>query len=156
MEGSTFAPPPHRFEAGTPPIAEAVGLGAAVDYLSALSMPKIAAHEIVITQHLLAGLRDMPGVRVLGPTDLADRGGAVSFTLTTADGFDVHPHDVMQMLDSRGVAVRGGHHCARPLHERWGIGASSRASSYLYTTSDEIDRLLEALTYTRDFFGGSR
>lgn len=156
MAGSTFAGPPHRFEAGTPPIAEAVGLGAAVDYLSRVGLTGIADHEREITRRLLGCLVDMPGVRVLGPTDTADRGGAVSFTVRTSDGFDIHPHDVMQLLDSRGVAVRGGHHCARPLHDRWGIQASSRASSYLYTTPDEVDRFLEALTYTRDFFGGSR
>jgi cysteine desulfurase/selenocysteine lyase len=156
MEGSTFAPPPHRFEAGTPPIAEAVGLGAAVDYLTELGMDAIAAHERDITAVLLARLGETPGVRILGPTDLVDRGGAVSFTLTTADGFEVHPHDVMQFLDSRGVAVRGGHHCARPLHDRLGISTSTRASSHAYTTTDEVERLIEALDVTRDFFGGVR
>ncbi|WP_028708241.1 aminotransferase class V-fold PLP-dependent enzyme [Propionicicella superfundia] len=156
MDGSTYAPPPHRFEAGTPPIAEAVGLGAAVDYLTALGMDAVAAHEREITEHLLTGLSQTPGVRLLGPADLDDRGGAVSFTLTTADGFEVHPHDVMQLLDSRGVAVRGGHHCARPLHDRLGIATSTRASSHAYTTTAEVDRLLDALAYTRDFFGGAR
>ena len=90
---------------------------------------------------------------MLGPTQDHDRGGAISFTLATLDGLDIHPHDVMTFLDARGVAVRGGHHCARPLHERLGITASTRASFYLYTLEREIDQLVEALDYTRDFFG---
>lgn len=156
MEGSTFARPPARFEAGTPPIAEAVGLGAAVDYLSGIGMDRIAAHEHAITAYALDRLLALDGVDVLGPQEAVDRGGAISFTVTSADGFEVHPHDVMQLLDSRGVAVRGGHHCARPLHQRLGIQASSRASSYLYTTPGEIDALADALVYARDFFGGVR
>lgn len=148
MEGSTFAPPPHRFEAGTPPIAQAAGLGTAIDFLSAIGMDAIAAHEHEITGRLLDRLQSIEGLRILGPTENVERGGAVSFTL---DG--VHPHDIMQMLDSRGIAVRGGHHCARPLHERLGIQSSVRASSYLYTTPAEVDALGEALEYTRDFFG---
>jgi len=156
MEGSTFARPPARFEAGTPPIAEAVGLGAAVDYLSGIGMDRIAAHEHAITAYALDRLLALDGVSVLGPREAVDRGGAISFTVTSADGFEVHPHDVMQLLDSRGVAVRGGHHCARPLHHRLGIQASSRASSYLYTTPAEIDALADALVYARDFFGGIR
>lgn len=156
MDGSTFAPPPHRFEAGTPPIAQSVGLGSAVKYLTKLGMNNVFEHERQITGHLLARLAELDGIKVIGPTDLVDRGGAVSFTVETADGFEVHPHDVMQLLDSRGVAVRGGHHCARPLHERLGIQTSTRASSYLYTTTDEIDRFVDALTYARDFFGGNR
>ncbi len=156
MEGSTYAAPPYRFEAGTPPIAQAVGLGSAVNYLTGVGMANVAAHERQITGHLLGRLAELDGIRVLGPTDLVDRGGAVSFTVTTADGFEVHPHDVMQLLDSKGVAVRGGHHCARPLHERLGIQTSTRASSYLYTSQAEIDRFVEALTFARDFFGGKR
>ncbi len=151
MTGSTFAPPPHRFEAGTPPIAQAVGLGAAVDYLTAIGMAQVAAREQHITGCALRRLADVEGLTVLGPTELADRGGAISFTL---DG--VHPHDVMQILDSKGVAIRGGHHCARPLHERMGVQSSSRASGYLYTTEAEIETLAEALDYTRDFFTGRR
>ncbi len=149
MTGSTYAAPPHRFEAGTPPIAQAVGLGAAVDYLTNLGMAAVAAHEREVTAYALEGLATVPGLRVLGPTDLVDRGGAISFTLT-----DVHPHDVMQLLDSRGIAVRGGHHCARPLHERLGVQSSVRASPYLYTTFAEIDRLVAALDYTQAFFAG--
>ena len=156
MEGSTFARPPARFEAGTPAIAEAVGLGAAVDYLTALGMERVAQHEQLITAYALEQLQHVEGLSILGPREPVDRGGAISFTLSSADGFDIHPHDVMQILDSRGVAVRGGHHCARPLHTRLGIQASSRASGYLYTTPDEVDQLVEALDHTRDFFSGGK
>lgn len=152
MTGSTYAPPPRRFEAGTPPIAQAVGLGAAIDYLSAVGMDAVAAHERAITAHALGRLGGIEGVRILGPTDVVDRGGAVSFELATRDGLDIHPHDVMQLLDSHGIAVRGGHHCARPLHERLGVTASSRASGYLYTLPEEIDALADGLTYVRTFF----
>ncbi|HNV09949.1 MAG TPA: cysteine desulfurase [Propionibacteriaceae bacterium] len=151
MTGSTYADPPYRFEAGTPPIAQAVGLGAAIDYVRGIGMDAIAAHENALTTQALDVLSRVRGVRVLGPTTNVDRGGAISFTLE-----GVHPHDVMQLLDSRGVAIRGGHHCARPLHERLGVQSSTRASSYLYTTRAEIDALGEALDYTRDFFGGHR
>lgn len=151
MTGSTYAAPPHRFEAGTPPIVQAVGLGAAVRYLSEIGMDAIAAHELAITDYALKGLQSLPGLRILGPTEAVDRGGAISFTVP-----DVHPHDVSQMLDSRGIAVRGGHHCARPLHDRFGVQSSTRASFYLYTTEAEIDALVEGLAYTQRFFGGSR
>lgn len=156
MQGSTYADPPYRFEAGTPPIAQAVGLGAAVDYLDRVGIEQVAVHEERITAYALARLARTDGVRLLGPKQPVDRGGAISFTLTTEDGFEVHPHDVMQLLDSRGIAVRGGHHCARPLHERLGLTASNRASVYLYTTTEEIDALAEGLGYVRDFFGGRR
>ena len=151
MSGSTFARPPHRFEAGTPPIAQAVGLGAAVDYLTGLGMASIAAHEQAITAYALERLQAIEGLRILGPTVPVERGGAISFTLD-ADGLEVHPHDVMTLLDARGVAVRGGHHCARPLHERLGVQSSTRASFYLYTLDEEIDALADALGYARDFF----
>lgn len=147
MVSSSYAPPPHRFEAGTQPIAQAVGLAAAVDYLLALGMDAIAEHERAITARMLAGLSAIEGVSIMGPSEMTDRGGAVTFTL---DG--VHPHDVMQLLDSRGVGVRGGHHCAAPLHKRLGIQSSTRASGYLYTTPGEVDALVDALTWTRDFF----
>ena len=147
MERSTYAPPPARFEAGTPPIAQAVGLGAAVDYLTGLGMDAIAAHEQEITAYALAKLTDIDGLVILGPTEAVERGSAISFNLR-----GVHPHDVMQVLDSRGVAIRGGHHCARPLHKRLGHQSSTRASSYLYTTTDEIDALADALVFTRDYF----
>ncbi|MDN5763726.1 MAG: cysteine desulfurase [Microlunatus sp.] len=151
MAGSTFATPPHRFEAGTPPIAQAIGLGTAAGYLSAIGMDAIAAHEQEITAYALDGLKTVPGLRILGPREPVDRGGAVSFTLP-----DVHPHDVSQLLDSRGIAVRGGHHCARPLHHRFGVQSSTRASFYLYTTKAEIDALVDGLGYTQRFFGGGR
>ncbi len=147
MERSTFAAPPHRFEAGTPPIAQSVGLGAAVDYLSAIGMENIAAHEQAITAYALGRLQEIDGLTVVGPSEAVDRGGAVSFTL---DG--VHPHDVAQLLDSRGVAVRAGHHCAKPAHRRFGVQSTTRASFYLYTTEAEIDALAEAIRYTQQYF----
>ena len=126
MEGSTYAPPPHRFEAGTPPIAQAVGLGAAIDYLNRIGMDALAAHETEITAHMLDGLGALDGVHILGPAEAVDRGGAVSFVV---DG--VHPHDLMQLLDSRGVAVRGGHHCAAPPHKRLAVQRSEEHTSEL-------------------------
>jgi len=148
MERSTFAKPPHRFEAGTPPIAQAVGLGAAVDYLSSVGMDNIAAHEQEITAYALGRLQEISGLTVVGPREAVDRGGAISFTL---DG--VHPHDVAQIVDSRGVAVRAGHHCAKPAHLRFGVQSTTRASFYLYTTTDEIDALVDALLFTKNYFG---
>jgi len=147
MQRSTFAGIPHKFEAGTPPIVEAVGLGAAVDYLRHVGMEHIAAHERAITGYALEGLTTVPGLRVMGPLDAALRGGAISFEI---DG--VHPHDVAQVLDSRGIAVRAGHHCAKPAHARFGVQSSTRMSSYLYTTPGEIDALVEGLHYTRSYF----
>lgn len=154
LTGSTYALPPYRFEAGTPPIAQAVGLGAAIDYLQAIGMDNIALHEERITAYALTRISRVPGLRILGPNQPVDRSGAISFTLTTADGLEVHPHDIMQLLDARGIAVRGGHHCARPLHERLGIVASTRASLYLYTTVAEVDTLADGLVYVGEFFGG--
>ena len=147
MARSTYAGIPHRFEAGTPPIVEAVGLGAAVDYLAHIGMDNIHRHEQVLTGYALEGLQTVPGLTVLGPLDPAQRGGAIAFEL---DG--VHPHDIAQVLDSRGIAVRAGHHCAKPAHQRYGVQASTRASSYLYTTPAEIDALVEGLEYTRSYF----
>jgi cysteine desulfurase/selenocysteine lyase len=147
MTGSTFAPPPARFEAGTPPIAQAVGLGAALDYLSGIGMDKIAAHEHALVEYALEGLKTVKGLKLLGPTDAKDHGGAISFEL---DG--VHPHDVSTVLDTRGIAVRAGHHCARPVHERFGMQSSTRASFYLYTTPEEIDALVDGLGFVRSFF----
>jgi cysteine desulfurase/selenocysteine lyase len=148
MERSTYAPPPHKFEAGTPPIAQAIGLGAAVDYLTGIGMEAVAAHEREITAYALERLQAIPGLRILGPTTVADRGGAISFTLGS-----LHPHDISQVLDSHGIAVRGGHHCAKPLHRRFGVPASTRASAYLYTTPAEIDALAEGLEQVKRFFG---
>jgi cysteine desulfurase/selenocysteine lyase len=147
MEKSTYADIPHRFEAGTPPIVEAVGLGAAVDYLTEIGLDNIHRHEQAITGYLLDGLATVGGVTVMGPLDPAMRGGAVSFELA-----GVHPHDVAQTLDARGIAVRAGHHCAKPAHKRFGVQSSTRASSYLYTTPQEIDALVEGLNYTKNYF----
>jgi cysteine desulfurase / selenocysteine lyase len=147
MARSTYAGIPHRFEAGTPPIVEAIGLGAAVDYLTHVGMSDIHRHEQAITAYALEGLATVPGLRVLGPLDASRRGGAISFEL---DG--LHPHDIAQVLDNRGVAVRAGHHCAKPAHQRYGAQSSIRASSYLYTTPAEIDALVEGLEYTRSYF----
>jgi cysteine desulfurase/selenocysteine lyase len=147
MEKSTYASAPHRFEAGTPPIVEAVGLGAAVDYLSALGLDAIHQHEQAITAYALEGLQSVPGVRILGPLSAQERGGAISFELG-----GVHPHDVATVLDTRGIAVRAGHHCAKPAHACFGVQSSTRMSSYLYTTPAEIDALIEGLHYTRDYF----
>jgi len=147
MEKSTYADIPHKFEAGTPPIAEAVGLGAAVDYLTEIGLDNIHRHEQAVTGHLLEGLATVGGVTVLGPLDPLMRGGAVSFELE-----GVHPHDVAQTLDSRGIAVRAGHHCAKPAHKRYGVQSSTRASSYLYTTPEEIDALIEGINFTKNYF----
>jgi cysteine desulfurase / selenocysteine lyase len=148
MGSSTYAPAPHKFEAGTPPIAQAVGLGAAVDYLSAIGMDKIAAHEQAITAYALERLSAIPGLRLIGPPTAEDRGAALSFVLG-----DIHPHDVGQVLDELGIAVRVGHHCARPVCLRYGIPATTRASFYLYSTPAEVDLLAEGLEHVRDFFG---
>ena len=147
MTGSTYAPIPHKFEAGTPPIAQAVGLGAAIDYLSALGMENVAAHERALTTYALDRLDEIEGVRFIGPRLPISRGGTVSFTL---DG--VHPHDVGQLLDEHGVAVRVGHHCARPVCVRYGIPATTRASFYLYTTQSEIDALADGVEHAKRFF----
>jgi cysteine desulfurase / selenocysteine lyase len=148
MDHSTFAPPPHKFEAGTMPIAQAVGLGAAVDYLTGLGPERIQAHEHELLLHALPALTEIDGLRVLGPTEAVDRGGAISFTL---DG--IHPHDLSQVLDDRGIAVRAGHHCAWPLHRAMGVQASSRASFYLYNTHAEVDALADGIRQAQKFFG---
>jgi cysteine desulfurase/selenocysteine lyase len=148
MAKSTYAPVPHKFEAGTPPIVEAIGLGAAVDYLSVLGMENVHRHEQAVTAYALEGLQTVPGLKVLGPLDATQRGGAISFEIP-----GVHPHDVATVLDTRGIAVRAGHHCAKPAHAHFGVQSSTRMSSYLYTTPAEIDALVEGLEYTRRYFG---
>ncbi|WP_440084978.1 cysteine desulfurase [Streptosporangium sp. LJ11] len=148
MDHSTYAPAPHKFEAGTPPIVEAIGLGAAIDYLSEIGMDAVTRHERELTAYALDALGEVPGLRVIGPLDLEDRGGTASFTLE-----GIHPHDVGQILDDNfGVAVRVGHHCARPLHLRFGIPATTRASFYLYNTPAEIDALVRGLHHVRKVF----
>jgi cysteine desulfurase/selenocysteine lyase len=148
MEGSTFLPPPQRFEPGVPPAAQAVGLAAACDYLTALGMQNVAAHEEALTAYALETLSEIGGVRILGPLTTKDRGGAVSFEVE-----GVHPHDVGQVLDELGIAVRTGHHCAWPLHRALGVQASTRASFYVYNTHDEVDALADGIRYAQRFFG---
>jgi cysteine desulfurase / selenocysteine lyase len=155
MERSTYAPPPHKFEAGTMPIAEAAGLSAAIDYLRGIGLEEIHAYEHELLGYALEQLTEVEGLRLLGPAEAADRGGALSFTLDGLDGREIHPHDVSQVLDAHGVAVRAGHHCARPLHRRFGITASTRASLYFYNTRAEIDALAEGLRQTQKFFGSA-
>ncbi|WP_422774236.1 cysteine desulfurase [Plantactinospora sp. WMMC1484] len=148
MAGSTYAPPPARFEAGTPPIAEAVALGAAVDYLSGIGMKAIQWHERELTAYALDALKTVPGLRIFGPELPVGRGGTISFALE-----GVHPHDVGQILDAQGVEVRVGHHCARPVCVRFGVPATTRASFYLYTTTSEVDALVRGLEQVRKVFG---
>ena len=148
MEETTFLPPPARFEPGVPPVAQAAGLGAAVGYLAALGMDNVAAHEESLTAHALDALREIPGVRIIGPDTTKDRGGTIAFEVA-----GVHPHDVGQVLDELGVAVRTGHHCAWPLHRALGCHASTRASFYVYNTHAEIDALADAVRYAKRFFG---
>jgi cysteine desulfurase/selenocysteine lyase len=148
MTGSTYALPPARFEAGTPPIAQAVALGTAADYLSDLGMDAVAEHEHRLTAYLLDGLGTVEGLRIIGPTTTVDRGAIVSFTLGR-----LHPHDVGQVLDEQGIAVRVGHHCARPVCVRYGVPATTRASLHLYSTTAEIDALVAGLEHVKRFFG---
>jgi cysteine desulfurase/selenocysteine lyase len=148
MARSTFAEPPHRFEAGTPPIAQAIGLAAALDYLSDIGMGAVVGHEHELTRQLLEGLSGIPGLRILGPTEPIDRGGIVSFAMA-----GIHPHDVGQLLDEQGVAVRVGQHCARPVCLRYGLPATTRASVHVYTTPAEVDALLAGLQRVRATFG---
>ncbi|MEV1160375.1 cysteine desulfurase [Micromonospora chokoriensis] len=147
MARSTFAAPPARFEAGTPPIAEAVALGAAVDYLTGVGMRAIQWHEKELTAYALDALASVPDLRIFGPTVPVGRGGTISFALG-----DVHPHDVGQVLDSLGVQVRVGHHCAKPVCSRFGVPAMTRASFYLYTTTEEIDALVAGLEQVKKVF----
>jgi cysteine desulfurase / selenocysteine lyase len=146
LSGSTWNDLPWKFEAGTPAYAEAVGLGAAVDYLSALGMARVHAHEQALTAYALERLRAVPDLIIYGPS-AERRGGVVSFTLA-----DIHPHDLATLLDREGIAVRAGHHCAQPLMERYHLPATTRASFYVYTTSAEIDALAEALMRAREVF----
>jgi cysteine desulfurase/selenocysteine lyase len=147
MDRSTFAPPPHKFEAGTMPIAQAVGLGAAVDYLTEIDLQAVRAHEQNLLERALHALGEIDGLRILGPTEPVERGCAVSFTLA-----GLHPHDVSQVLDDRGIAVRAGHHCAWPLHRALGVQASTRASFYLYNTADEVAALADGIRAAQKFF----
>jgi cysteine desulfurase/selenocysteine lyase len=144
LSGSTWAKPPAKFEAGTPPIGAAIGLGAACDWLSGLPWPTIAAQEARLAQRLLDGLQATPGIRILGPSGLQARAPVVSFDMAGA-----HPHDVCQIMDGKGVALRGGHHCAQPLHARFDLAGTTRASLALYSDDSDIDRFFEGLAEAR-------
>ncbi|GAB3134624.1 cysteine desulfurase [Tsukamurella serpentis] len=148
MEGSTFAAPPQRFEAGVPMTSQVVGLGAAVKYLAGLGMPEVAAHEHALVGAALRALTQIDGLTIIGPADDQQRGSAVSFVV---DG--VHAHDLGQILDDEGVAIRVGHHCAWPLHRRFGVAATARASFGVYNTLDEVDALAAAIVKAQKFFG---
>jgi cysteine desulfurase/selenocysteine lyase len=147
LTGTTYAAPPHRFEAGTPMIAEAVGLGAAIEYVSAIGMADVAAHEHELVGYALPRLAAIDGVRIIGPTDTVDRGATIAFTVA-----GVHPHDVAQLLDEQGIAVRAGHHCARPVCVRYGVPATTRASFGIYTTTEEIDALVAGVVRVKEMF----
>jgi cysteine desulfurase / selenocysteine lyase len=148
MEATTYAPPPQRFEAGTPMTSQVVGLAAAARYLGAIGMDAVEAHERELVAAAIDGLSGLDGVRIIGPTSMQDRGSPVAFVV---DG--VHAHDVGQVLDDDGVAVRVGHHCALPLHRRFGLAATARASFAVYNTLDEVDRLVAGVKRALDFFG---
>ena len=148
MEQTTFAEPPTRFEAGTQMTSQVVGLGAAVKFLEEVGMDNIHAHEKKLTERALRQLKEIPGLRIIGPETTENRGGAISFTV---DG--VHPHDLGQVLDDHGVSIRVGHHCAWPLHRACGAQSTAGASFYLYNTEEEVDKLVEAIKAAREFFG---
>ena len=147
-EKAEWAPVPQKFEAGTPAIAETIGLGAAVDYLSEIGMDRVRQHEIELTAYAIDKLTNVEGVRILGPRDPMVRGAAISFTFG-----NVHPHDLGSILDHEAIAIRAGHHCAMPLHRKLGIPASARASLYIYNTPEDIDRLVKGLDKAIEIFG---
>jgi len=148
MEGSTFAPAPQRFEAGTQMTSQVVGLGAAVEFLKEIGMDKIAAHEHKLTAYALERMQEIDGLRIIGPETAESRGGAISFVV---DG--IHPHDLGQVLDSKGVCIRVGHHCAWPAHRGLDAQSTARASFYLYNTTEEIDALIDGIRAAQEFFG---
>jgi cysteine desulfurase/selenocysteine lyase len=148
LEGATWAGIPTRFEAGTPPIIEAVGLHAAVDYLSSIGMDEVFAHDLELTEIALNRLGDVPGLTIQGPTDLEDRGGVISMTME-----GVHAHDLATVLDERGVSVRAGHHCAKPLMRKMGVAATARATFYVYNQESDIDSLVAGLREAKELFG---
>ena len=149
MSETTFAPPPQRFEAGVPMAPQAVGMAAAVRYLEHLGMDAVESHELMLTGYALESLEAIDGVRIIGPTDMVDRGSAVSFVV---DG--IHPHDVGQVLDDEGIAVRVGHHCAWPVCRRYRVPATTRASFYIYNDLDDVDALVAGVRSAQQFFGG--
>ena len=147
MTAATWAPAPRKFEAGVPNMAQAVGLGAAIDYLTALGMSNIHNHEVALTKYLIEKLLQVPDLKIVGPTDLDSRGGTVSFTVG-----EIHPHDLGQYVDSQGVAVRTGHHCAWPLTRKLGVPATTRASLYLYNDESDCDALFDAILGAQKYF----
>jgi cysteine desulfurase/selenocysteine lyase len=147
MTGAAWAPAPRKFEAGVPNMAQAVGLGAAVDYLTALGMKNVHNHEVALTKYLIEKLQQVPDLKIVGPVDLDSRGGTVSFTVG-----DIHPHDLGQFVDSQGVAVRTGHHCAWPLTRKLGVPATTRASLYLYNEESDCDALFDAILGAQKYF----
>lgn len=147
MEGTTYAEPPQRFEAGTQMTSQVVGLGAAVKFLNEIGMENIHAHEQELTGYALELLQDIPGVHIYGPTDSTDRGGAIAFSVK-----GIHPHDLGQVLDDQGVCIRVGHHCAWPAHRAMGAQSTARASFYLFNTREEVEALANAIAYARKFF----
>ena len=147
MTNATWAPAPRKFEAGVPNMAQAVGLGAALDYLTALGMSNVHNHEVALTKYLIEKLLQVPKLKIVGPTDLDSRGGTVSFTVG-----EIHPHDLGQYVDSQGVAVRTGHHCAWPLTRKLGVPATTRASLYLYNEESDCDALFDAILGAQKYF----
>lgn len=147
MTDSTWAPAPRKFEAGVPNMAQAVGLGVALQYLQRIGLPEIHAHELALTEQFINGLQEISGLRIIGPTDLIMRGGVVAFTLA-----NIHPHDLGQYLDAQGIAVRTGHHCALPLNRKFGVVATTRASMYLYNDESDIDALLTGVAAASKYF----
>ena len=147
MDSSTYAPTPQRFEAGTQMTSQVVGLGAAVEFLESIGMENVQRHEHMLTEYALERMQEIPGLVIAGPAVAEQRGGAIAFTV---DG--VHPHDLGQVLDAHGVAIRTGHHCAWPAHRELEVQATSRASFYLYNTKEEVDALVEAIREARRFF----
>jgi cysteine desulfurase / selenocysteine lyase len=148
FQETTWNELPYKFEAGTPPIAEAVGLGAAVEYLEKLGMERVRAHELALTAYMLERLAEVPGLRVVGPPAAERRGGLASFTIE-----GIHPHDVAELVDRGGVCIRAGHHCAQPLMRCLGVGATARASVGVYNDRADIDALIDALQAGREVFG---
>ena len=153
LEGAQYLPPPQRFEAGTQPIGPAIGLAAAVRYLDGIGLERIHAHEVALAERMRAGLTEIPGIRLLGDAAGAGDADGPRVGLWSFDVDGVHAHDAGQFLDARGIAVRVGHHCAAPLHARYGVTASVRASTALYNTPDDVDVLLDAVSGIRPYFG---
>jgi cysteine desulfurase/selenocysteine lyase len=148
MTGATWAPAPRKFEAGVPNMAQAAGLAAALKYLTAIGLENVHRHEVELTQYMLEKFSGIESLCVIGPTTTESRGGSISFTFG-----DIHPHDLGQFLDSQGIAVRTGHHCAWPLNRKMGVPATTRASLYLYNTTEDCDALVQGILDAEKYFG---